>query len=241
MAMPALVLVHGGGYAGDCWDPTVAAVRRLEPQLATLAVDLPGRRGKPAASFPGWVESVVADIDAAGYDDVVIVGHSMAGLTVPEVVATLGPTRVREMILATAFVPPQGMSILDALTGPFVPVARYGARSDGPSTTPKLMVRLAFANGMSSAQRKFAYDKLCAESARIVTEPVTRRGIPEGIPRTWIMALRDRSLSPRKQYEFIQTLGGVDNVIPIDTCHMLMISEPELLAQILVQRCRQYT
>ena len=65
-----------------------------EPELRVLAVDLPGRGDKPAdlatVSVEDWVNSAVADIDDAGLGDVVVVGHSMAGLTVPGVVAKLG-------------------------------------------------------------------------------------------------------------------------------------------------------
>jgi pimeloyl-ACP methyl ester carboxylesterase len=46
MALPALVLVHGGSVAADCWDPTIAEIHRLDPERNVLAVDLPGRRGK---------------------------------------------------------------------------------------------------------------------------------------------------------------------------------------------------
>jgi len=47
MTLPALVLVHGGAHAADCWDPTVDEVHRRAPDLPVLAVDLPGRAGKP--------------------------------------------------------------------------------------------------------------------------------------------------------------------------------------------------
>jgi hypothetical protein len=43
------------------------------------------------------VRSVVADIEDVGIGNIVIVGHSIAGLTVPGVVAELGSSRVREM------------------------------------------------------------------------------------------------------------------------------------------------
>lgn len=86
MPLPALVLVHGGAHAADCWDLTVEQLRRQAPDLPVLAVDLPGRAGKPAdlasVSIGDCVESVVADIEGAGLSDVVICGHSMAGVTI---------------------------------------------------------------------------------------------------------------------------------------------------------------
>src|ERR1700754_2397063 len=101
MALPALVLVHGGSHAADCWDLTIDEIHRLAPELTVLAVDLPGRRGKlgglMTATVGEWVDSVVRDIDSAAIRDLVIVGHSMAGLTVPGVVAKLGASRVHEM------------------------------------------------------------------------------------------------------------------------------------------------
>jgi pimeloyl-ACP methyl ester carboxylesterase len=112
MALPTLVLVHGGGHAADCWEPTVEEIHRQAPDLKVLAVDLPGRRGKPGdllkMTIADFVDSVVGDIEEAGLDEIVLVGHSMAGLTVPGVLTKLGSTRVRELILATAFVPPRG-------------------------------------------------------------------------------------------------------------------------------------
>jgi pimeloyl-ACP methyl ester carboxylesterase len=92
MALPALVLVHGGGHAADCWEPTIDEIHRQEPELTVLAVDLPGRRGKPGdlytLTIADFVESVVADIEEAGLGDIVLAGHSMAGLTVPGVLTS---------------------------------------------------------------------------------------------------------------------------------------------------------
>ena len=121
MALPALVLVHGGQHAGDCWDPTVDEIHRQAPELSVLAVDLPGRRGTPGdlttATIGDWVDSLLSDIENAGLDEFIIVGHSMAGLTVPGVATKLGASRVREMVFAAAFVPPDGGAVVDTLPG----------------------------------------------------------------------------------------------------------------------------
>ncbi|MDH6247144.1 alpha/beta fold hydrolase [Mycobacterium sp. OTB74] len=244
MALPTLVLVHGGGLAADSWELAVEELNRIAPELNVLAPDLPGRRNKPGdlptLTLADCVQSVVDDIADAGLDDIVLVGHSLAGLTVPSVVAKLGSSKVREMILATAFVPPEGTSLADTLTGPFAPTARRNAKRGGLSQTPSLGIRFLYLNGVPRARRKFMADKVHPESARILGEKVSRQGMPDDVPRTWILTLRDRALSPKMQRQYIDALGGVQTLIEVDTCHCLMISEPERLAEILIERCRLY-
>lgn len=242
--LPDLVLVHGGEHAGDCWDLTVAEIRRQEPALRTLAVSLPGHGDKPGdlrtATINQWVDSIVADIEQAGLGDIAIVGHSMAGVTVPGVVAALGAERVREMILASAFVPPHGKAIVDTLDGPLAWFARRAAQIGRPMKVPALVASYAFCNGMTREQRRFTMSRLQPESAGIPAETVDRSGLPEEVPRTWILTTRDRALSVRSQRDSIAALGGVQKVIEIAACHEVMISHPEELARVLIDRCRQY-
>ena len=242
MTLPDLVLVHGGEHAGDCWDLVVAELHRQEPELRTLAVDLPGRGRTPGdlstATIGAWVGSVVADIEEATLGDVVIVGHSMAGVTVPGVVTKLGSARVRELILAAAFVPPQGQSIVDTLGGPLAVFARHAAKGRRPVKIPGVVTRYAFCNGMTREQSRLTMSKLCAESPRIPGESVDRSAMPDDVPRTWILTTRDRALSQKSQHRSMAALGGVQDVISIDACHELMFSHPERLATILLERCR---
>jgi pimeloyl-ACP methyl ester carboxylesterase len=109
---PALVLVHGGEHSADCWDLAVAELHRQAPELQVLAVDMPGHGATPGdlttVTIADCVRSAVAQIEDAGLNEVVVVGHSLAGLTVPGIVAKLGSSRVREMFLAASCVPVQG-------------------------------------------------------------------------------------------------------------------------------------
>ncbi len=241
MTLPGLVLVHGGAHAGDCWDSTVAELARKAPELPVLAVDLPGRGARPAdltaMRINDFVASAVADIEGAGLADVVVVGHSMAGLVVPGIVAKLGATRVREMMLLAAFVPPQGLSVVDTLRGPLAPLAR-SARRVQRSSIPKALARYAFCNGMTREQRAFVGSRLWGEAANVIFESVDRSDLPDDVPRTWIMTLRDRALSVRQQLTAIESLGGVDTMICLDGCHNVMVSNPAGLAGILIDRCR---
>ena len=185
------------------------------------------------------VESIVGDIDSAGLDRVVICGHSMAGLIVPNVVATFGSSRVVEMVLAAASVPPHGTSVLEALGGPLGwYVRRAAAARNAPAEMPRLAARLAFCNGMTRRQRQSVLPRIRAESIALVTEKVLRDQLPDEISRTWILTRRDRTLSVKSQRRSIEAVGGVDTVIPMNTCHDLMVSQPQRLAEILIERCR---
>jgi len=216
--------------------------------LTVLAVDLPGRRGKPGdlatARIDDWVDSVVADIKDAELDQVVIVGHSMGGLTVPGVVARLGSERVREMVLAAAFVPPQGTAFVDTIPGPLGWYARREsatkAREGKAASLPSAWAMFTFCNGMRRAQRQFIRERFYPESPSVVLERVDRSDMPADVARTWILTGRDRTFSAKAQRRCIDALGGVQTLIELDTCHDLMVSEPERLAEILVERCRLY-
>jgi pimeloyl-ACP methyl ester carboxylesterase len=241
MSLPDLVLVHGGEHAADCWDLTVAELRRQRPELRVLAVDLPGRRNKPGnlatASIGEWADSVVGDVNDAGLGEVVIAGHSMAGVTVPSAAARLGHPRVREMVLVAAFVPPDGQAIVDTLGGPLAWFARRGAKRGKPMKVPTAAARYAFCNGMTPEQRSFALSRLYEESIGIPSERVDRSDLPVNVRRSWILTTRDRALSVKSQRECIAALGDVHPVIPVEACHDVMISEPQLLARLLIQRC----
>ena len=109
-----VVLVHGGGHGAWCWEPTI---EHLESDV--LAVDLPPKQVRGGArrheqppelltlTVADFAASVLADVDAAGYDRFVLVGHSMAGLTIPEV-ARRAPERVAHLVFLSCTVPAEG-------------------------------------------------------------------------------------------------------------------------------------
>ena len=187
-----------------------------------------------------FVDSVVADIEDAGLTEVIIVGHSMAGVTVPGVVTKLGAARVREMVLAGACVPHEGAAAADVILWPSAAFARRHAKRSAPMVFPPGVPRFAMLNGVPSSRRRFLSGRLYPDAPHIPVEPVSRIGMPDDVPRTWILTTRDRTHSTREQRASIKALGGVQTVIEMDTCHDLMVSEPERLAEILVGRCRHY-
>src|SRR3984957_5942247 len=231
----ALVLIHGGQHDSRCWQPTIDAITRDAPGTRTLTVNLPGRQGVPGdldtLTIADCVEAAVGQIEQAGLNDVVLVGHSAAGLTVPGVAAELGADRVRRIICVACNVPPQGKRVLDTLLPP-IRLAVSRQRNE----LPLWMAKRMFTNGMTPQQRAFSLSVLIPDASRLSLETVDRSGLPDRIPRSWVLTRRDRALPPRQQRRFIENLGGVDEVIELDTCHNAMISMPDELAAILLAR-----
>lgn len=241
---PGLVLIHGGYHTARCWAPTVDELERQAPDVAVLAVDLPGRGSSPAdlgsVTLASCVERVVELIEAAGLDVVVVVGHSLGGLTATAVAARLGANRVAGLVSIATIVPPEGASTVQAI--PWAPARWFISRLNrsGRARRPpsRALARLAFCNGMSQEQRELVYGQLCPEATNLFNEPAVRTGLPASVPHTWILTLRDRACPARYQRTYIRRLSRIDDVIEVDTCHDVMISRPATLAELLAERCR---
>lgn len=97
------MLLHGQPGAGSDW---AAVIERLTPQFRPLALDRPGYRSSPhpPGDFTANARAVLAELDAAGIDRAVLVGHSYGG-GVALTTAALAPDRVSGLILLASIGP----------------------------------------------------------------------------------------------------------------------------------------
>jgi len=247
-----LVLVHGGGHGAWCWEPTIEHVHG-----DVLAVDLPPKsiRGGDARfdrppelltlSVSDFADSVLADVDAAGYDRFVLVGHSMAGLTIPEV-ARRAPDRVAHLVFVSCSVPAEGESILNVLedaptdvgetAAANIEAVQEGGEPPGQQLDDASVIAM-FCNDMDDAQTQFVLDHFGNEALPVIGEKVFRAGLSPEIPKTWVRLLQDAILTVDIQDAQIANLeaspGGTVAVIELDSGHNAMISRPRELAEIL--------
>ena len=78
--------------------------------------------------FVACAAAVREQIDGAGFDDVVLVGHSLAGCSMPATIGLLGD-RVRHAVFVVCTVPEDGTSSLDTLDPEIQEMARAGIES----------------------------------------------------------------------------------------------------------------
>lgn len=238
MTKPLIVFVHGGQHTKQCWQPTIDVINQQAPDIETLAVNLPGHGDEPGdlatLTIAQCVDSVLDKINAHGAQSVMLVGHSMAGITIPGVAAKLGADRIHRMVYLACCIPPQGKRVVDTLHLPMNVVAGLSAKfTKVAKPLPKWFASWVFVNGGTPEQKQFTHSCLCNESPKVTVEPVDRSNYPD-VPATWILPLRDRAVNPTLQRSFIENLGRVDEVLEIDACHNAMVTEPEAVANILL-------
>jgi pimeloyl-ACP methyl ester carboxylesterase len=215
---PTLVLVHAAGHSAEVWKDTQVAL-----SSPSLAVDLPGRSGKPAditsVSVDEAAESVVADVGATVAGDVVLVGHSVAGTLIPSVAARLDG-RVRHLVFVAGITAAEGQLPME--------VFRPGGQAE-------LALQLAELRRAYRSRTLETVDVRVAssiDSLNYCSQPMSWRGVPEDVPRTFVRCLRDPIQSRQVQERFIANCRA-GQVIDIDTGHTPALEAPGELAQIL--------
>jgi pimeloyl-ACP methyl ester carboxylesterase len=225
------VLVHGGVHQAAAWAPLLPHLRHR-----ALAVDLPGRGSRPAdlsgVGIDTCVDSVCADIDAWDVEHVVLVGHSLAGVTVPLVAERL-PDRVAHVVLLSALVPPSGESVFTSLNWFERAFVSQLVRPDQPFRLTQEMVKFGFATNVSPERWEALKAQTCPESSRLLYEIVERRPLPRRYPLTYVVHLRDRMLSVKRQQASIRNLGHPVQVRTIDAGHSAFAVCPDEVGALL--------
>jgi pimeloyl-ACP methyl ester carboxylesterase len=224
------VLIHGGSFAGSCWHPIVP----LLPD-PVVAVDLPGRGSRPRAlagiTIADFVDAVVDEIESRDLRDVILVGHSMAGLTMPGV-ADRVPDRLRHLVFVACTVPADGERIVDTLDDDIRAIAEKNAANPSGGKLDDAIATAMFCNDMDDDQVRYTLERMVPEATQVTIEPVSLAGLRHPIRRTWIRTEHDIVVPPARQDHFAERVGAT--VVPLDAAHMAMISRPDALARALI-------
>jgi len=228
--MTPIILIHGGGLDRRCW---VWLVPHLDEPV--LAVDLPGRGMHPAplelVTFSDCAASVRDDIDMAGFDTVVLVGHSLAGCSMPAMIGLLGE-RVRHAVFVGCTVPEDGQSSFDTLDPEIQAMIREAPAPLEPRAMDAALAKIVLGNDLDDEQFAWCIERLVPEAPRLTTDPVDLEPLRTPMPRTWVRTLQDIIVPAQKQLRFADNVGNCP-VVDIDSGHMCMISQPAALAAIL--------
>jgi len=232
--MSNFVLVHGAWHGSWCWAGVAAALRQAGHALAL--VDLPGRAGDPrphaAITLVDYVRRV-GDVIARQGEPVVLVGHSMGGITITQVAEAM-PERLVRLVYVTAFLPRDGESLLDFTATETETPLHDGVLADPAQSSLTLksaaVARAAFYHCCSAADTERALAQLVPEPLTPAAAPVRTSAERFGrVPRTYIECLQDRAISHALQRR-MQAALPCERVHQLDTDHSPFLSATAALA-----------
>jgi pimeloyl-ACP methyl ester carboxylesterase len=230
--MTTFALVHGAWHTSACWDPTAALLRAGGHDV--VAVDLPS--DNPAAGLVDCAATVLEALPAST-DDLVVVGHSLGGLTIP-LVAAARP--VRELVFVCAFVPRPGTSLAEdlfALPDTFAPEwpalsSRQEGHGDGSSSWPADAAVEAFYHDCPPELAAWAASRLRRQSWAVANEPHPLAAYPEVAARA-IVCTEDRVLNAEScARHAAERVGAI--VTRLAGGHSPMLAQPAALVDVLL-------
>jgi pimeloyl-ACP methyl ester carboxylesterase len=113
--MATFVLVHGAWHGGWCWKKVVPLLRNADHTVFTPTLTGLGERAHllaPTIDLTTHVNDILSLLEYEDLQQVILVGHSYAGMVISSVAAVAGQ-RLRHLVYLDAFVPESGEAVID--------------------------------------------------------------------------------------------------------------------------------
>ena len=229
--MATFALVHGGWLGAWCWELLTPLLQQAGHDV--IAVNLPAEDG--TASFETYADVVCASLDGRT-EDIILVGHSYGGNTIP-LVADRRP--VRHLVYLCALVPDIGRSMMDQLQNePDMLNPRW---VEGVSV-PDDQLRTAWVD------LELARELICADcDDSVAAAAITRLGpqsaypnmLPFSLPEfpsvssTYVVCSDDQFVGPEWSKRIARDRLGA-NLIELPGSHSPLLSRPSAVADVLL-------
>ena len=235
--MATYVLVHGGPHGGWCYRNVAPLLRRAGHDVYTPTMTGLGERSHLVSAdvdLDLHIRDITAVLHYEDLRDVILVGHSYGGMVITGV-ADRASDRVGRLVYLDAANPVNGQSLVD-VAGPIIEATRpAGKVADGvelvllPSPDAGLFYGVTDPDDVAwMADRVTAHPWKCFEQPLELRNEAALWAIPRyHIVCTSTLATRDA--------EMMATAQAEGRVWDIDTGHDLMITEPEAVADALLQ------
>ncbi|MGC4747477.1 alpha/beta fold hydrolase [Micromonospora sp. DT201] len=226
--MANFVLVAGAWLGSWAWDEVVPPLRSAGHGTHPLTLSgLADKRGVPAGQQT-HVQDIVGEIECRDLRDVVLVGHSYAGIPVGQAAERIGD-RLTRVVFVDSEVPVDGESFA---SGWWQGQAAFAAMIADDGSWPPLGAADLDGQGLTDEQVARLIDGSTPHPGATLTEPaVSTRPLGE-LPATYIKCLLD---GPEPNNTVAKLLASEHwRLITMDTGHWPMFSQPTELARLLL-------
>ena len=209
------VFVPGASHGPWCWERVQSALARMGEE--SLAVDLPIEDEQAGTrEYADVVLEAMSGVD----EDVVLVGHSLGGLTIPLVAAE---REIGRLVFVAGVLPVPGMSLMMQRArepemvfpnlGGSLALRYYNAATDDDA---------AWALGQLRAQAQLPYDEI-----------TPLRSWPD-VASSWILGTQDNVVNPQWAIRAARERLGIEAIVMEGADHSPFLSRAEELAHLLI-------
>jgi pimeloyl-ACP methyl ester carboxylesterase len=225
--MTAYVLVHGAWHGGWCWRHVSARLRQAGHEVYTPTLTGLGERAHlaaPAIGLRTHVDDLLGLLTYEDLRDVVLVGHSYAGLVVREA-ADRAPERVSRITMVDAWAGRDGQSLEDLAPAFFLDWIESATVNGLIRPSPAAAVGVT-----DPDQVAWLEPRLTAQPRRTFSEPTRLTGAVDAIPCRAVLCTPGGPMP----FPHLAEEHGWD-VTVLDAGHDAMVTRPDALADILRQ------
>ncbi len=223
-----------GSLGAWSWAAVVAQLQRLGHRA--MAVDLAGRGENPydlaKVTLRLHIDIVSQYIEQRDLTDVVMVGHSMAGIIIPNVAVRM-PQRIKRLIFVSALVMHDG----ESATQVFKPIGGPPPKSaDGDQKSMAERFRRHQLNGASRDLQDFVIAAIVPDQMAVLSEPTPMKEFYALDPPTSVVILEDDlAIDPLRFHPLFTDRLRNPTTRSIKAGHGVMFTNPLELAQALVE------
>ncbi len=230
--MAEFLLIHGSCHGAWCWHRVIPALEGLGH--TARAIDLPGHGDDPTPVTEITAEAYRDAILSAIDTPVILVGHSMAGFPISDV-AEAAPDKVARLVYVCAYLPRDGVSLIDMRKE----APRQLLRSVIEISGDGLSWDVAPENRVPTFYHDCPEEDVALAQARLRPQAIKPQATPirlganfARVPKSYIRCTDDRTIPPEHQAEMSQG-AGPGNAYDLATSHSPFFANPEALADIL--------
>jgi pimeloyl-ACP methyl ester carboxylesterase len=224
--MTDFIFVHGGLHDGWCWHLVREELERRGHR--TWAPDLP--IDDPGAGANRYADVVCVACEDAGRD-VIVVGHSLGGLTIP-IVAQKRP--VGRLVFLAAALPDPGRSYKDQVASRGTPPGRPITFDDkGYLSFPPSVAASIFYHDCPPDVVVEALGHLRPQASLPIVETTPLQAWPD-VSADYIACREDRLLARAHAVDVVQDRLGTE-IVEMDGGHSPFLARPDDLVQLLLE------
>ena len=231
--MAIFVLVHGAWHSGD--HLKVVAEHMISAGHEVFLPTLAGNRQDDDKSIglEEAIASLLEFIEKEDLSDIILVGHSYAGMVITGVADRI-PHLIRRLIYWNAFVPENGESLNDLVPAAFLAVWDEVLKSDGSVLLPYMIWRERFINDASHELALNTYESLNSHPLKTFSDKISLTKNPSemSIPKTYVNATEDTCFPHAMNWHpRLSEKLGVFRLVQLPGSHEVCFTNPALLAE----------